>query len=172
MVCSHTCPEIGISTSKCAKSRCSGAIGRQEEQLAASLFDQLPHPLWSVCPEVVHHHYLTKSQSRPQKVLYIDFEDLAGGRPFHGHGRSHTLRVKACYQRSAPPAVPRDLKQGALTDGCIGVDGSKGSVWVPIPSTNTKRRRSSSSIRARQISLKNSSLSAAALDLFFGCERG
>ena len=61
-------------------------------------------------------------------MLYIDFEDLAGGRPFHGHGRSHTLRVKACYQRSAPPAVPRGLEEGALTDGGIGVDGSKGAV--------------------------------------------
>ena len=108
------------------------AVGRQEEQLAASLFDQLPHPLWSVRPEVVHHHYLTKSESRPQKVLYIDFEDLTGGRPLNGHGRSHTLEVKARYQRGVPPAVPRNLEEGALTDGCIGIDGSKGSVGTHL----------------------------------------
>src|SRR4028119_480161 len=37
MVCSHTCPEIGISTSKCAKSRCSGSWTPPQSWIVALL---------------------------------------------------------------------------------------------------------------------------------------
>jgi hypothetical protein len=74
-------------------------VGRQIQKLASSLLDELLYLLWSVRSELVHHHYLPRFQGGSQQALHIGFEHSGGGGPFHGHGWSHPLSVKAREQR-------------------------------------------------------------------------
>jgi hypothetical protein len=51
-------------------------VGRQVDELTALIFDQRPYSLGLVCPEVVHHHELTRSQGGGQDMLHIGFKEL------------------------------------------------------------------------------------------------
>src|SRR3712207_2131916 len=45
--------------------------------------------------------------------------------------------MEARKQRRALAAVSRDLEEGSLAYGRVGIQGSQEEVWVPLSSTNT-----------------------------------
>jgi hypothetical protein len=55
-------------------------VGRQVQQLATLLLEELLNPLSFVSREVVHHH-LTPAQRGRQDLLYVCLEDLAASGP-------------------------------------------------------------------------------------------
>src|SRR5918994_2685632 len=61
-----------------------GGVGRQVDQLAVVLLDQLPDALWPVGTEIVHHHDLAFFQVRRQHLLDVGLKDPGCGRSFHG----------------------------------------------------------------------------------------
>ncbi len=56
-------------------------VGRQVDELAVSIFDQLPYPPGPVGSEVVHYHNATRPEGGSQYVLHVSFEDASRGRP-------------------------------------------------------------------------------------------
>jgi hypothetical protein len=80
------------------------------------------------------------------------------------------LETKAPKQRRvlSPRFLGTSKRRLALAYGRVSVEGSQREVWVPISSTNTNCPGSRQPTSMRQSALKNSSLSAAPLDLFFG----
>src|SRR3712207_6477594 len=103
-------------------------VGRQVDEKAAPLLDELPYPLGPVSPEVVHNHDLTRAQRRGQQTLHVGLKYPGRGRPFHGQRWSHPSSVKACKQRRVLAAVSRNLEEGSLTYGGVSVKGSQGGV--------------------------------------------
>src|SRR5829696_3223885 len=64
-------------------------VGRQVDELASLLLDELSYPLGSMCPQVIHDHYLPFLQHRREHLLYVGLEETGRGRSLYGQRRSH-----------------------------------------------------------------------------------
>jgi hypothetical protein len=89
-------------------------------------------PLASMSSEVIHHHYLPGVQRSGQQAFHIRFEDSGGSRSSHGHGRSHPLRIKARKERCVLAADSRNLEEGSLAYGRVGLQRSQGGVGAHL----------------------------------------
>src|SRR3712207_3811494 len=71
-------------------------------------------------------------EGRSQRALDVGLEHSGGGRSFHRQRRSHPFRVKARKERGVLAAVPRDLEEGSLPYGCVGIKGSERGVGAHL----------------------------------------
>src|SRR5215211_5516089 len=74
-------------------------IGGHVHQLSSSGFDELPYPLGSVRPEVIHHHNLPLSKRRSQQMLHVDLEGCCIGGSLKTHRLSHPMQTHRGDQR-------------------------------------------------------------------------
>src|SRR3712207_1808339 len=125
-------------------------VGRQVDELAAPRLDQPPYPLGPVCPEIVHHHNLTGAQGGGQQALHVSLEHSGRGSSFHGHRGSHPFLMEASKQRGVLAAVSRDLEEGSLAYGRVGVKWSQGSVGAHLIDEHQSPRIDAANLHAPQ----------------------
>ena len=80
--------------------------------------------------------------------------------------------TKATKQRRVLATVPRDLEEGPLSCGHVSVEGSQGGVDAHLIDEYQHHPGSRRPTSMRYTTLKNTSRSAAPLDLFFGSCKG
>lgn len=80
-----------------------GRIGRKIEELRACCLDLLLDAWHLVRTQVVHHHHVTRSQRRNQKMLDIGAKDLAVGGGGNGHGSHHAGQPQSGNQGDHAP---------------------------------------------------------------------
>src|SRR5829696_9432558 len=142
-----------------------GRVGRQVEERAASLLDELAHPRTFVRREVVHHHYLPRLQFGSKDPLHIGLEDGLRGCTLHRQRRPDPREAHARQERDVRSPVARRRTKRSLTSARPGIQGRKREVLVPISSTKTKRSGSvAEATMTRQAALSHSSRSSAPTD--------
>jgi hypothetical protein len=92
-----------------------GAVGRQEEQLGASLVDGLAHRLAFVAAEVVDDHDVAGRKRRCQDLLNIGEEASAVDRPVDDAGRGDAVMAECREEGHGAPAAVRHLGDKPLT---------------------------------------------------------
>ncbi len=90
-------------------------VGRQENQLAASGFDQLPDLLALVRREVVHDYHLTNAQAWSEYPLDIRLEEDLRDRSFHRQALLHASCAHARDESSVLAAVARHFQMHTLS---------------------------------------------------------
>jgi hypothetical protein len=143
-------------------------VGWQVDELASPLFYEIPHPPWPVRSEIVHHHNLPWLEGRSQQALHLRLQHSSIGRSLQGKSWSHPFLIDARQQRRVLATVCGDLEEGSLAYGRIGIQRSQGGMGAHLVLKNTRRPGSIPPTSMRHRLLKNSSLSAAPVDLFFG----
>src|SRR3712207_2186790 len=103
-------------------------VGRQVDEKAAALFDQLAYTFAFMSAQVVHHNHLTLAQRGPQNLLHVSFEDHRSGRTLHGEGGSHPFSAHAREHSSVSSSVARHRAVGPLTLLSPGVQRRKRDV--------------------------------------------
>src|SRR5918999_890964 len=68
-------------------------VGGHEHQLCSPRFDELPYLLWPVRSEVVHHHHLSLTKGRSQKVLDVELEGFSVCGSLKAHRLSHPMQT-------------------------------------------------------------------------------
>lgn len=104
-------------------------MGRQIHQIGSSGLDKIPHPLWPMGAELIHHHYLIGLQLWHKEMLEIVLENLLVGRTLDGHRRSHSaLQSDRRYEGGVFAPVTRYSAVGPLSYRSPGVAASHGGM--------------------------------------------
>src|SRR5215218_8167838 len=146
-------------------------VGRQVQELASTLLDELAHFLPLVGREVVHHHYLSRGEARAKRLLQVGLEDDPRGRPLHRHRRAPALPLRLESSVTFLPQL-RGAKQNARSPRLDHAYSGRNEVFVEHSSSTKRPASISAATSVLQAALRNPSRSLAPTDLFFGSTPG
>jgi len=108
-----------------------GEIGRvswQEQQAAASGFYGSSDTRALMNAQIIQNHDLPWLEAGSKQLLHVDLESSSISGPIQHKSFSHALHRQRSDQRQARAIVARNLADGSLSSGSIGIQGSHGDM--------------------------------------------
>src|SRR5258708_27245429 len=98
-----------------------GRIRRQEQEVTPSSFDSLFHARSLMNAQIIQDHDLSGTQAGSKQLLYINLKSGSISGSIQDEGFSHPLRRQRSDQRHDRSIVARNLADGSLPSGSIGI---------------------------------------------------
>lgn len=113
----------GFQFGKCPFNRRKiGRVRGQKQQLAAFVFDGLPH-LWPLMSrEIIQDHDLSRTQAGSQDLLHISLEGRRIRRSIQQECFSHPLHRQRSDQCQVGPIITRNVADRTLASRSVGIE--------------------------------------------------
>ncbi len=109
-----------------------GRIRRQEQEVTPSSFDSLFHARSLMNAQIIQDHDLSGTQAGSKQLLYIDLKSGSIRGSIQDESFSHALRRQRSDQRHDRSIVARNLADGSLPSGSIGIQRGQSNMGASL----------------------------------------